>query len=98
MFGDWNWISSRSDAQNHRLSDWLQELRNNEMQLTIIELGAGEAVPTVRWKSEQISGTYNGTLIRINPRDYNAPHGHISIPLGSAEAINQIYERIKSIQ
>ncbi|MFC1562663.1 NAD-dependent deacetylase [candidate division KSB1 bacterium] len=96
MFGDWSWISSRTDAQSQRFSKWLQELSKKKIRLLIIEIGAGEAVPTVRMKSEYLAQINNGTLIRINPRDYYTPSGHISIPLGSADGINQIYERVKS--
>ncbi len=96
MFGDWNWISSRTDAQSQRFNKWLQGLSKEKMRLLIVEIGAGEAVPTVRMKSEHLAQIHNNTLIRINPRDYYTPSGHISIPLGSADGINQIYERVKS--
>jgi len=96
MFGDWSWIPVRTDTQNQRFGKWLQELSEEKMKLIIIELGAGEAVPTVRMKSEYIAQILNGTLIRINPRDYSTPAGHISIPLGSADGINRIYEKVKS--
>ena len=95
MFGDWSWIPHRSDSQAYRFETWLRKIEQKKMGLAIIELGAGTSVPTVRMKSENLAQFYNGTLIRINPREYDAPAGQISIPLGSADGINQIYEEIK---
>jgi len=47
-------------------------------------------VPTVRFKSERTASQYNGTLIRINPRDYYVPSGNISIPLNAKEGIMRL--------
>lgn len=90
MFGDWHWISARSDAQEERLRQWLHTLEREGWPLAIIEAGAGEAVPTVRLASEQLAARYGAILVRINPRDYSVPPGHISLPLGSAEGIRRI--------
>ena len=54
----------------------------------IVEIGAGLAVPTVRLTSENIAARMDAILVRINPRDYHVPSGHLSIPLESAEGIN----------
>ena len=92
MFGDWSWIGLRTQKQGTMLAQWLEKLQNNHSRLTIIEVGAGEAVPTVRHTSENITFNYNGTLIRINPRDFYVPEGHIGIQSGALEAIEKIYE------
>lgn len=94
MFGDWHWVSARSDAQANRLRQWLQALEREGWPLAIIETGAGEAVPTVRHASEQIALRYRATLVRINPRDYSVPPGHIPLPLGSADGIGRICQAI----
>jgi hypothetical protein len=52
----------------------------------VIELGAGLAVPTVRYERER-SGV---RLIRINPRDTGSPPGSVVIPAGALEAIQEI--------
>ena len=94
LFGDWSWISDRSGAQSNSLHQWLNSILINKQKLVIIEIGAGEAVPTVRMKSESIAAHYNATLIRINPRDFNVPAGHISIKANAAEGINAIFENL----
>ena len=88
MFGDWEWNSARADQQAIRYQRWLSEVRG--MRLVVIECGAGVAVPTVRRQCESV----RGTLIRINPRDPEAPHGSISIPLGGLDALTRIHEHI----
>jgi len=90
MFGDWNWISARTANQEQNLEKWISTLQQHKLQLAIIEIGAGTAVATVRLTSEDIARKTNATLIRINPRDFWTPHGHISIPLGAREGIMRV--------
>lgn len=61
MFGDFGWVSRRTDAQEARLGRW----RRTVGRPLVIELGAGTAVPTVRWFTEGFGGRY----LRINPRE-----------------------------
>lgn len=93
MFGDWNWINDRTDEQYRLLNNWLIANKEKNNKIVIIECGAGTAVPTVRYTSERIINDYNAYLIRINPRDYQVPQGHISLACGAVEGIKQIYEK-----
>ena len=90
MFGDWNWISQRTDIQSHRLQNWLDSVKENSYKLVILEFGAGLAVPTIRFFGENIATRYDATLIRINPRDNQVPQGEISLSLGAKEAIEKL--------
>ena len=94
MFGDWGWISQRTSRQGDRLNKWLENLKNNRSKLVIIEIGAGNAVPTVRHLSENIAHRLAAKLIRINPRDYQVPDGHFSIPENAEKGIRQLVETI----
>ncbi|MDP8247529.1 MAG: Sir2 family NAD-dependent protein deacetylase [Candidatus Tritonobacter lacicola] len=98
MFGDLTWVSRRTDSQNQRLNSWLRKVREERLKLVIVEIGAGEAVPTVRMTSEHVARDHGGTLIRINPRDHHGPPGHIPVPLSSTDGIDRIYERVKEIR
>ncbi len=84
MFGDAYWNSGRCDEQVQRYHEWLLSIYGKD--LAIIEFGAGHAVPTVRYECER----RRGTLIRVNPRDFDVPAGAISVPLGGLEAIEGI--------
>ncbi len=90
MFGDWSWLSDRSSLQSSRYHQWLDRLQKEKARLVIIESGAGQAVPTVRMESESVFRNMNADFIRINPRDYDAPAGAISISLGTKEALEAI--------
>jgi NAD-dependent SIR2 family protein deacetylase len=92
MFGDWGWISHRTDRQESRLHQWLEKLGEIQANLVIIEIGAGNAVPTVRHLSENIARKFSTKLIRINPRDHHVAEGHISIPKNAEDGIAQIFE------
>jgi NAD-dependent SIR2 family protein deacetylase len=94
MFGDWDWLPHRTDEQSQRMRTWLKRVYDEKMNLVVVEMGAGESVPTVRMKSEHVVQLHCGTLIRINPRDYSVPPQHIGIPLGGAEGIKQIFEKV----
>jgi NAD-dependent SIR2 family protein deacetylase len=94
MFGDWTWIPDRTNQQASSLAAWLKKIHKNQKRLAIIEVGAGEAVATVRYHSENIAEMHNATLIRINPRDYDVPAGHVAVPSNAKMAIDKIYRLI----
>ncbi|MBL8396599.1 MAG: NAD-dependent deacetylase [Candidatus Accumulibacter sp.] len=83
MFGDWGWLSTRSDAQDARLHDWLRGVG----RLLTIEIGAGTHIPTVRLLGERLSGQ----LIRINPGEAQLPAGKgLAIASGALAALRAI--------
>ena len=92
MFNDWDWIPHRTRIQSDRFSRWLEGLSPNGASLAVVELGAGKAVATVRMTSEGVVRGAKATLIRINPRDYDVPAGHIGIPFGAYEGIRRVVE------
>jgi NAD-dependent SIR2 family protein deacetylase len=93
MFGDYDWVSDRTDAQERRLSDWLRSVSGR--RVAIVECGAGTGVPTVRMFGERVSARPGVTLIRINVREPEVPAGHIGIPSGALSALSAIDELIK---
>jgi len=97
MFGDWSWISLRTDAQEARFSGWLEKIRRNKTPVAIIEIGAGTSVPTVRMTSESLARNLSAPLIRINPRDPHIPGGIEGVPFaaGALETLTQL-EKILS--
>jgi len=92
MFNDWHWIPHRSSAQERRFEAWIDMVK--DARLVIVELGAGSAVPTVRMTSERVARSLDATLVRINPREPQAPYGQVSLPLGALEALEAINERL----
>lgn len=92
MFGDWHWNVDRAQEQGRRLRHWLGEVRSADHPIAVIEMGAGTAVPTVRYLSEEVAGAPQATLIRINPREPHVPGSrHVSLSNGAAEAIDMIF-------
>jgi len=93
MFGDGDWNYLRNDAQEVCKKAFRENIRSkSDAKLVVIEIGAGKAVSTVRLNSENWCKNFNGTLIRINPRDEDYPTGinGISIPLGGMRACMEI--------
>ena len=88
MFGDFSWISLRTDRQEERLQEFLT--RHEEERLVIIECGAGTAIPTIRYLGERLGGRRGATLIRINPREPRAPLPHLALPCSTLEGLNGI--------
>jgi NAD-dependent SIR2 family protein deacetylase len=96
MFGDWSWIPARTESQSGRRSAWLKGVAAAGLRLAIVELGAGEAVATVRRQSEYMARAYGATLIRINPRDFRVPRGEdVSLPFGAAEGVDGIVDALR---
>jgi NAD-dependent SIR2 family protein deacetylase len=86
MFGDWGWDGRRTDAQEARFEDFLQRCIVKRLDLVIVEIGAGTAVPTVRLTGERIARELGARLIRINPREPDIdPRLGWGLPLGGLE-------------
>ncbi|GHG38186.1 MULTISPECIES: SIR2 family NAD-dependent protein deacylase [Amycolatopsis] len=86
MFGDHSWVPDRSRAQLDELTAWRRTARD----LVVVELGAGQAVPTVRRYAELASAA-TGALIRINPREPEIRHGRgVSIAGGALETLTAL--------
>ena len=90
MFGDYQWISDRTDAQITRCEQWLHSVLGKK--LVTIEMGAGTAVPTVRYFSEGVPGT----LIRINVREPEVPGNGSGIAAPAKYALEQLDALMKS--
>lgn len=90
MFGDAHWIATRSDQQYQRYIEWTSKASSHRM--VIVELGAGLAIPTVRYECE----SHAGTLIRVNPREADVHSQGISIPTGALSALQAIDELLEA--
>lgn len=87
MFGDGEWIETRAAEQESRQLAWLAGVRRP----VVVELGAGTAIPSVRWFGDAVCRRYGASLVRINPRE-SAVSGaqDVAVPLGSLEALAAI--------
>ncbi len=94
MFGDGLWMATRTREQEARWAHWLDQLERCRARVVVIELGAGSAIPTVRWTSERLVDRLDGTLIRINPRECAVPAGHVGLACGAAEGVHRLRESI----
>lgn len=89
MFFDGRWLWNRSEAQRERFETWVAGLQ--DARLTVVECGAGTAIPSVRHFSEGLLKA-GADLIRINPRESEGPPGTISVSMGAQEALRRIAE------
>ena len=87
MFGDYSWVEDRTHQQFQFYKEWLHKLDTGKV--AIIEIGAGTAVPTVRFQCEQIARQFHSKLIRINPREAQGPNV-LAIETGALEALQKI--------
>ena len=87
MFGDFSWIESRTSNQYENMRCWLE--RVSDLQIVVIEIGAGTAVPTVRYQCERLAKQFGAKMVRINPRE-SGGNGVISIASGGLEGLNLI--------
>ena len=88
MFGDYAWVPDRTDQQHHEFRRWQKTYRARKF--LVIEIGAGTAIPTVRYECEST----DATVIRINPRDAHGGGNVISVPLGALDALQRIEQRL----
>ena len=88
MFSDWDWDSKHSSIQQRKYGDWLDH--NGNKNLVVLEIGAGENIPTVRLECESVYSLQKAPFIRINPIEYKIPRGGISIQLGGMQALEEM--------
>lgn len=88
MFGDWSWISDRTDGQRRKFNSFLDNHRGK--RTVVIEIGAGRAIPTIRYTSEGLGETPGTTVIRLNPREAEIDAPHISLEFGALEGLRTI--------
>jgi hypothetical protein len=91
MFGDWSWLSDRTRGQEMRFDSFCAQHQGEP--LAVVEMGAGTAIPTIRYTSEQLGRAAGVKVIRINPRESQIGGGHISLPCGALEGLEGI-ERV----
>ena len=88
MFGDYSWLSDRTSGQEMRFDSFLAQHQHEP--IVVVEMGAGTAIPTIRYMSERIGQRFGATVVRINPREAHISGGHISLPCGAVEGLEGI--------
>lgn len=87
MFGDWQWLNFRERIQHDRLKRWLAHTERP----VIIELGAGNHIPTVR----VFGHSTDAPMIRINPREAEVTRERdVSIASGALDGMYQIADEL----
>ena len=87
MFGDWGWLEERTRVQQLRLDHW----RRQVARLLVIELGAGLAIPTVRWYGESLGVP----LVRINPVAPEVTSARaVGLPMGALAGLRALAARV----
>ncbi len=88
MFGDFSWLSERTDAQERLFEEFVEE--NGGRPTVVVEMGAGTAIPTMRALSERLGRRGGVTVVRINPREPWIDEPHLSIPDGALAVLTRI--------
>ena len=85
MFDDYGWINHRHYQQGQGLDAFIKR----HHRPVVIEMGAGTAIPTVRYFSERFAPN----LIRINPREHALPSkGGIALATNAEMGVQSIYQ------
>lgn len=88
MFGDYSWLQDRMQQQKTAFDQFLKQHAN--CRIAAIEIGAGEAIPTIRIISERIGQKKGATVIRINPREPEIMSPHVSLLSGALSALEYL--------
>lgn len=89
MFDDNTWVHGPTSVDRDRLDAWCE----SRAGILVIEIGAGEAVPTVRRFGERVGSR----LIRINARDeaVRGPH-HIGLRGGALAVLSALATALRA--
>lgn len=97
MFGDYYWVSRRTNGQHDRFTSWIKMLRErNAKNVAVVDIGSGTAVPTARNMANRLSAMFeNGELVRINPRDPDLGRSKgYNFSLGALETLLALEDKI----
>ncbi len=95
MFGDGDWIETRTHTQYINQERWLEKIRRP----VVIEIGAGTAIPSVRYFSQRMQREYQAKLIRVNPAEYfSLTKSFASIPEGACTVLQQLNKKLINVQ
>ena len=96
MFGDWSWVNTRTQQQRRREKQWLDQLKDASPYITVVEVGAGTAITSVRQFSHHLIKAHGARLVRINVREHAVPRPEdVGIDLGALAALSRIDECLK---
>lgn len=93
LFGfDTEFNDNETEKQSKKFDKFMKKYDKGNHKIALIEIGAGEAVSTIRTISEFIHNRVPGaTLIRINPTDTAVPDSRaVVIKMTAKEAINYL--------
>jgi NAD-dependent SIR2 family protein deacetylase len=88
MFGDFGWLSERTSRQERHFDEFLADAC--PIPLVVVELGAGTAIPTIRYLSEDLGSRCGATVVRINPREHQIAAPHLGLAAGAWEGLEAI--------
>lgn len=96
MFGDFHWLITRTHEQETHYEAWRENIR--PLRCTIIECGAGTALPTVHHHANRLFADMPKVdLVRINPSQVRCPDGAIHIEMGAREALLELENKLVAI-
>jgi hypothetical protein len=94
MFGDFSWLSRRTRHQERNFDEFMTD--NRGKRLVVVEMGAGTAIPTIRFQSESLGRQAHATVIRINPREAQIGSPHLSLSVNALAGLQGISNAIDS--
>lgn len=87
LFCDFQWIFRRSCDQEKRFNEFLQGCKP---PITIVEVGAGTMIPSIRQIGSRVAKEHQATIVRVNLHEWKIDSPHISIPEGAASGLAKI--------
>ena len=88
MFGDMAWLPDRTHRQQARFEDFVE--RHADQPALVVEMGAGTAIPSIRWTSERLGRLPGTRVVRINPREPQIGAPHLSMESGALAGLQAI--------
>lgn len=91
LFSDWQWVEHRTNLQLKSLHLWMESVRHG----TVIELGAGSAIATVRNLGNKLNNR-GWKLVRVNPETpLHAGPNKAFLPMGALDFTQAIQHRLQ---
>jgi NAD-dependent SIR2 family protein deacetylase len=97
LFEDWQWLSNRSRDQERNYISFVKELKKQQKQAVVLEIGAGQKLAYLKDISERLH-QHNWPVIRINAFDIDKSCNAFMLSDNAITALDRLREGFFSLK
>ncbi len=90
LYGDGEFNGSIVDTQERAFENYLSLLEDSEKRVCVLEVGAGKAIPSIRYEAKKVAKRFMTKVIRINPEPHQHQYGVYHLSVGAEDGLRAL--------